>query len=88
MSSSSLLLLNCSRRTPCNFILISDKASPAAHKIGVVVLLIPETADLILCLSYSQPWSVGLSIQDEVMDVVRSEPQGAHYHAGIIYLLP
>ncbi len=30
----------------------------------------------------------GFSIQDEAMDVVRSAPQGAHYHVGVIYLLP
>ncbi len=28
------------------------------------------------------------AIQDEAMDVARSAPQGAHYHADAIYLLP
>ncbi len=36
------------------------------------------------CLSLS----VGFSTQDEAMDVARSAPQGAHYHADVIYLLP
>ncbi len=40
------------------------------------------------CLSSSLSLSVGFSIQDEAMDVARSAPQGAHYHAGVIYLLP
>ncbi len=36
-----------------------------------------------------QPILVGrISIQDEDMDVVRFAPQGAHYHADVIYLLP
>ncbi len=29
-----------------------------------------------------------ISIQDEAMDVARSAPQGAHYYADVIYLLP
>ncbi len=40
------------------------------------------------CLSSSLSLSVGFSIQDEAMDVARSTPQGAHYHANVIYLLP
>ncbi len=32
--------------------------------------------------------SVGFSIQDIAMDVAQSTPQGAHYHANVIYLLP
>ncbi len=32
--------------------------------------------------------SVGFSTQEEAMDVARSAPQGAHYHADVIYLLP
>ncbi len=39
-----------------------------------VVILTPERA-------------VGFSIQDEAMDIARSAPQGAHYHAVVIYLL-
>ncbi len=31
---------------------------------------------------------VGFSIQDEAMDVAQSASQGAHYNAGVIYLLP
>ncbi len=31
---------------------------------------------------------VGFSIQDEDMDVDRSAPQGAHYHADDINLIP
>ncbi len=29
--------------------------------------------------------SIGFSIQDEAMGVARSAPQGAHYHADVIY---
>ncbi len=32
--------------------------------------------------------AVGFSIQDEAMRVARSAPQGAHYHADVIHLLP
>ncbi len=32
--------------------------------------------------------SVGLSVQYGAMDVARSAPQRAHYHADIIYLPP
>ncbi len=39
------------------------------------------------CLSSSLYLSVGFSIQDEAMDIARSAPQGAHYHADVIYLL-
>ncbi len=39
------------------------------------------------CLSSSLSLSVGFSIQDETIDVSRFAPQGAHYHAGVIYLL-
>ncbi len=35
-----------------------------------------------------EQWSVGFSIQDKAMDVTPSAPQGAHYHADVIYLLP
>ncbi len=53
-----------------------------------VVILIQETAVKRWCLSSSLSLSVGFSIQDEAVDVVRSVPQGAHYHAGVIYFLP
>ncbi len=39
------------------------------HEIGVVILT-SKTADLMLRLSSSQPWSVGCSIPDEPMSVV------------------
>ncbi len=38
------------------------------------------------CLSSSLPLSVGFSIHDEDMDVARSAPQGAHYHAHVFLL--
>ncbi len=38
-------------------------------------------------LSRNLSLSVGISIQGEVMDVARSAPQGAHYHADVVYLL-
>ncbi len=48
----------------------------------VVGLRVPKTDVVFL-----KP--VGLSIQDEVMDVARSAPHRAHYcHADVIYLLP
>ncbi len=53
-----------------------------------VVVLIPETAVNRWCLSSSLSMSVGFSIQDEAVDVARSVPQGAHYHADAIYLPP
>ncbi len=31
-------------------------------------------------LVFDQPWSVGLSIQDEAMDATRCASQGAHYY--------
>ncbi len=66
------------------------------HAIGVrlhahyiyVVILTPKTADIVGVLSSSLPWSVGFSIQNEAMDVARSALQGAHFHAGVVYLLP
>ncbi len=60
---------------------------PTAYQVGVAILT-PETAELIWCLSSSQSWSVEWSILDESVDVARSAPQGAHYHADVIYLLP
>ncbi len=53
-----------------------------------VVILTPETADIVGVLSRSLYLSAGCSIQDEAMDVALSAPQGAHYHADVIYLLP
>ncbi len=47
-----------------------------------VVILTPETAVGVSSLSLS----VGFSIQDEAMDVARSAPQGAHYHADVMAL--
>ncbi len=35
------------------------------------------------CSSSSLSLSVGFSIQDESVDVARSAPQGAHYHADV-----
>ncbi len=40
------------------------------------------------CFSSSLSLSVEFSIQDEAVDVARPAPQGAHYHAEVIYLLP
>ncbi len=52
-----------------------------------VVILTAETAVTVGALSSSLSLSVGFSIQDEAMDVVRSAPPWAHYHADIIDLL-
>ncbi len=51
-----------------------------------VVILKPEMAVNRWCLSSSLSLSVGFSIYDEAMDVARSAPQGAHYHADVILL--
>ncbi len=54
-----------------------------------VAILTPETVGTVGgCLSSSLTLSVGFSIQDEAMDVARSAPQGTHYHADVIYMLP
>ncbi len=53
-----------------------------------VVILIQETAVKRWCLSSSLSLSVGFSIQDQDIGVSRPAPQGAHYHADVIYLLP
>ncbi len=45
------------------------------HKASAVILT-PGTADLIWCLSSSQSWSVGWSVQDEAMDVGLTAPRG------------
>ncbi len=47
-----------------------------------VAILTPETK------GNSPSLLVGFSIQDEAMNVARSVPQGVHYHADVIYLLP
>ncbi len=52
-----------------------------AHKIGIFILT-SEMADPIWCLCSIQSLSVGLS-----MDVTQFALLGAHYHAGVIYLL-
>ncbi len=39
------------------------------------------------CLSSSLSLSAGFSIHGKAMDVARSAPWGAHYHADVIYLL-
>ncbi len=53
------------------------------HKADVVILT-QETTDSIWWFSCSPSLSVGFSIQDEAMNVARSAPQGAHYHADVI----
>ncbi len=53
-----------------------------------IVILTPETVALCWCLSSSLSLSVGFPIQDEAMDDARSAPQGTHYHADVIYLIP
>ncbi len=40
------------------------------------------------CMSRSPSLLVGVCIQDKATDVTRSAPQGAHYHADVVYLLP
>ncbi len=42
--------------------------------------------NLVDVMSNNLSWLVGMSIQDEAVDVVRSAPQRAHYHTGVIYL--
>ncbi len=75
--------------------LIGDKAPSAAREVNEVArtlnqLCYPYTGKvgLIWCLSSCLSLSAGFSIQDEAMDIARSTPQGAHYHADAIYLLP
>ncbi len=74
---------------------IGDKAPPATQDSSEVARSLkrycyPHTGNggNRWCLSSSLSLSVGFSIQDEAMDVARSAPQGAHYHADVIYLLP
>ncbi len=57
-----------------------------AHEIDVVILT-PETVDIVGVLSSSLSLSVEFSIQDEAMGVARSAPQEAHYHSDVVYLL-
>ncbi len=52
------------------------------HKSNVVILT-PGTAVIVGVRAVA----VGFFIQDEAMDVARSAPQRAHYHADVIYLL-
>ncbi len=55
---------------------------------AIVVRLHVRKSGRSWCLSSSLSLSVGLSIQDEAMDVARSAPREVHYHAHVIYLLP
>ncbi len=71
-----------------------DKAQPAARDGSEVARsqkqrCYPHTGNggHSWCSSSSLFLSVGFSIQDEAVDVARSAPQGAHYHADAIYLL-
>ncbi len=48
------------------------------HNIDVVILT-AETDALILCLSSGPPWSAGLSIQDDALDVSRGSLQYGRY---------
>ncbi len=87
--------LDCSRRAPGYFTLIGDKAPPVARDSSEVAGALnrsryPHTGNggHSWCLSSSLSLAAGFSIQDEAMDVARSAPQRAHYHAGVIYLLP
>ncbi len=51
------------------------------------VIVVVDGMTIIWCLSSSPSMSVGFSIRDEAMDVARSAPQGAHYHADVVILL-
>ncbi len=75
--------------------LISDKAPPAARESSEVARPLkqrcyPHTGNggHRWCLSSSLSLPVRFSIPDEAVDVARSAPQGAHYHADVTYLLP
>ncbi len=57
----------------------------ALHLCKSNVILTSETAGTVGACSLSL--SVGFSIQAEAMNVARYAPQGAHYHADVIYLL-
>ncbi len=103
-SSKSLLLLLLFRHAPrAQFLMesawllyyIGDKAPPASRDSSEVEGVLtrrcyPHTGNggRRWCLSSSLSLLVGFSIKDEAMDVARSAPQGAHYHADVIYLLP
>ncbi len=74
--------------------LIGDKAPPAARDSSEVARSLrqrcyPHTGSdgQSWCWSSSLSLPVGLSIQDEAMDVARSTPQGAPYHADVKYWL-
>ncbi len=68
--------------------------SPVARDSEVVRVLnyldYPHTGNggLAFCSSSSLSLTVGFYIQYETMDVARPAPQGAHYHADVICLLP
>ncbi len=74
---------------------IGDKAPPAAHDSSEVARALNRLCYLrtgngghCSCLISSLSTTEGFFIQDESMDVGLSAPQGAHYHADVIYLLP
>ncbi len=75
--------------------LIDDKAPPTARDSrGVartlkmdVIFLTPKTVNIVGVFCSTLALSVGVSMQDEAVDVIRAAPQGAHYHADVIYLL-
>ncbi len=67
--------------------LIGDKAPPVARDSGEVARAYKQrcyshsgNVGHSWCLNSSLFLSVGLSIQDEAMDVVQSAPQRTHYH--------
>ncbi len=76
------------------FTLIGDKAPPATRDSSEDACALnqrryPYTGNggHSWCLSSSLSL-VELFTLDEAMNVARSAPQGAHYHAEVIYLLP
>ncbi len=71
--------------------LIGDKAPPSARDSGEVARSLsrgcyPHTGKggHSWCLSSSPSLSVGFSTQDAAMNVARSAPQEAHYHARVM----
>ncbi len=75
--------LTCSRR-PSGYFTLTDDRAPS------VTLCYPYTGTgrHSWCLSSSLSLSVGFATQDEALDVARSAPQGAHYYADVMHLLP
>ncbi len=78
--------LNCSKTAPGFFTPIGDKAPPAARYSSEVARALDGrcyshtgNGELSWCLSSSLPLSVGFSIQDGAINIVRSSPQGGHY---------